>query len=231
MVQANFKYFEHLDEVNSYTATHFIEVAKRCIEEKGICRIALSGGNTPQAWFKMMAEKYRQALDYSCVEVYWVDERWVDSKSEESNFGNANRLWLARTDAVCFPIPTAIETIEHARSEYEWLLKEKFTENALDWVLLGAGVDGHTASIFPQDLSEKESEEWVQISRHPETGQMRLSMSLAFIMRAENKICMITGNSKRALMESLMNGKADHLPIGYVLQAGERNIIVSNISL
>ena len=66
--------------------------------------IALSGGSTPRAVFKSIAENYKDKIDWSKVKIFWGDERCVAPESDESNYKMAqenlfNTLALALTQA------------------------------------------------------------------------------------------------------------------------------------
>src|SRR5215472_7398895 len=56
--------------------------------------LCLSGGSTPAATYKMLAERFRLSVDWKEVQFYWGDERCVPPDDDASNFGMANRMML-----------------------------------------------------------------------------------------------------------------------------------------
>jgi 6-phosphogluconolactonase len=97
---------------------------------------------------------HRNDIDWKQVHVFWADERCVPEYHEESNFKLAVDALLSR---VAIPREN-IHRIkgedgpECAAEEYDRELRFFFGTiefPVFDLVLLGAGDDGHTASLFP----------------------------------------------------------------------------------
>jgi 6-phosphogluconolactonase len=164
--------------------------------------IALSGGNTPQMLFKMLnGMEYRQP-DWSRVQFFWVDERCVPASSQESNFGNADRLLFSRINIPrknLHPIngenDPAAETVRYA-GEMRRYIPHNNGGPVFDIVLLGMGDDGHTASLFPCVEILPEESMVCAVSAHPLTGQKRITITEWVINNAKEVIFLVTGNSK-----------------------------------
>ena len=136
-------------------AQFILRHARAAIAERGLFRLALSGGNTPRA---VHAELARCGVDlaWNRVQITFGDERCVPPEHADSNFRMARETML---DLV--PIPAGnvfrirgeIDSTTAAQ-EYEDKLAAvaaRFGEPRYvhDLVLLGLGEDGHTASLFP----------------------------------------------------------------------------------
>lgn len=114
---------------------------------------ALSGGSTPQAWYRWcIAER---AIPPTVAAGAWFtvsDERWVAATSPDSNYGNAARLLL---DPLGVPeghrLPWPVELAPKAASEAyaRAVAQVAGVGRAYDVCLLGLGDDAHTASLFP----------------------------------------------------------------------------------
>ncbi|MGH7441224.1 MAG: 6-phosphogluconolactonase, partial [bacterium] len=121
-------------------ADHFISKAQEALAARGRFRAALSGGRGPRGLFQVLAQK-TGALDWRKVELYWVDERWVDWKSADSNYGEAGRLWLdgLKAGPGCFPMYRGPGDPNEAAELYETLLARRLASKppVFDLVLLG----------------------------------------------------------------------------------------------
>ena len=142
---------------DTLVAAFVCEVSKFLNESKGLERpvhIALSGGSTPLAVFSQLRATTTRE-DWSNVHLYWGDERCVDPAHDESNYGSARNLLIK-------PLGISDEQVHRMKGEevprpeakrYSDLLMDQLpVENGMpvfDWVWLGMGEDGHTASIFP----------------------------------------------------------------------------------
>ena len=118
----------------------------------GVQHIALSGGSTPKQLYRLLAsEAWRGRVNWANLHLWWGDERCVPPQDPESNYGEAERLLLAYV-----PVPAAHihrmrgeaePTAERAR--YAADIATHIPDSRYDWIILGIGDDGHTASLFP----------------------------------------------------------------------------------
>src|SRR5436309_2412847 len=135
-----------------------VDVAAHAIATRGRFMWALAGGETPRTTYERLAlPPFRERVDWRHTWVFFGDERAVPPDHAGSNYRMAHEALLSRV-----PIPAAqvlrirgeAEDLEVAAAEYARALGEAFgtRRGALprfDLVLLGLGVDGHTASLFP----------------------------------------------------------------------------------
>jgi len=164
--------------------------------------IALSGGSTPKLLFKHLAEQYVDKIDWSKVHLFWGDERCVPPTDEESNFKMTNDLLLQHID-----IPeTNVHRIHgetppnREAKRYSEVIKEVVeTLDAIpcfDLIILGMGDDGHTASIFPNQLRLLEETDYCAVASHPETGQYRVTLTGRSLNNAKRVAFLVTGENK-----------------------------------
>ncbi|HTD25595.1 MAG TPA: 6-phosphogluconolactonase, partial [Candidatus Elarobacter sp.] len=135
-----------------------VDVAAHAIAARGRFMWALAGGETPRTTYERLAlPPFRERVDWRHTWVFFGDERAVPPDDAGSNYRMAHEALLSRV-----PIPAAqvlrirgeAEDLEVAAADYARALGEAFgtRRGALprfDLVLLGLGVDGHTASLFP----------------------------------------------------------------------------------
>ena len=131
-----------------------VETLGQAIDQKGRASIALAGGSTPQAAYRLLASNnFRELVDWPKVEWFFGDERFVSAGDDRSNEKMARACILAPLRIAETRIHGMVRTEDPITSAhlYEKLLTEKLGDNWFDLVLLGIGDDGHTLSLFPGD--------------------------------------------------------------------------------
>lgn len=185
--------------------------------------LALSGGSTPLAVFRQLAlSTYPE--EWERVQIYWGDERCVPSSDPESNYGNATKFMLEPlglgSDQV-HPI-RGDEQPEKEAERYSLLLKEQLPlQNGFpvfDWIWLGLGEDGHTASIFPHQIGYWKSDKTCVVADHPESGQKRITLTGGVINAARRVAFLVAGESKSKVVNDIVMKEGDYLdyPAFYV---------------
>ncbi len=185
--------------------------------------IALSGGSTPIKIYQSLSEKDRKSIDWTRVVFYWGDERCVPPESEESNYGNAKRFFLDYLEIPSGNIRRIKGEEDPAREveRYSSLLNPLPVLNnfpVFDLIFLGVGEDGHTASLFPDNLSLLESDNRVVNTRFPKTGQDRISLTAKLINNARRIVFLVSGQSKNEITDDLFrdDAKAKSYPAYYI---------------
>ena len=166
--------------------TEFILEATRAIEsfissqQEDTIRIALSGGSSPVEVYKKLAES--KVIDWSKVELYLVDERFVGADDIESNQRMIKECLVDKIDDLkgFFTFDTS-KNIDEAVQSYDQLIK-KMNTPLFDLVILGMGADGHTASLFPHGPELDELENMALHSISPNGVADRLSLSFPALM-------------------------------------------------
>lgn len=190
-------------------------------EPDRIFNIAVSGGNTPALMFDLWANEYLDITPWNRMKIYWVDERCVPPEDSDSNYGMMRNLLLGIA-----PIP--YENVFRIRGEakpvkeavrYSELVKQQLPYRLgwpeFDIVLLGAGDDGHTSSIFPGQENLLTSISSYVVSIHPCNGQKRIAMTGYPILNARHVIFLITGKNKADVVEEICNS-GDTGPAAYI---------------
>jgi len=186
--------------------------------------LAISGGKTPNLLFTVLASKYANSKIWQNVHFWWVDERMVPTNNPESNFGVANNLLFSMIS-----IPE--ENIHRIKGEntpeaealsYSSQIQEKLPlQNGwpvFDLILLGMGEDGHTASIFPDQIHLLDSMHICEVATQPSSGQRRITLTGKAICNASKVFFLITGSNKAERLSEIWNipEKAKLLPAGQI---------------
>lgn len=184
-----------------------------------IIHIAVSGGNTPKKFFKAIKD---YPIKWKNIHLWWVDDRLVPVDSVESNYGEAKRILL---DYIAIPESNVHRIVGEATnyiieaSRYSSEIMENVPLDAencpvFDWVILGMGADGHTASLFPGKIDLTETK-FAIVAQHPETAQYRISLSAPAIMHAKRVTFIVTGADKHDMLTKIKN-KTITVPAGLV---------------
>lgn len=209
-----------MNKINTYkTASDaYIEVTHRLVKlAKTGGNVALSGGETPKLLFNIMAEQFRDT-DWSKLNFFWGDERMVPPESAESNYGFFFRT-LVSTELIdrqqVFQI-SYFGNEEKSLKDYQAKLQEKVPfKNGFpqfDLIILGLGEDGHTASIFPDNLESFTSLEMAEITMHPNGQQRRITLTGSTLNSAKAVYFLTTGEGKRDIINEVIIQKNMALP-------------------
>ena len=193
---------------------YFVQLANECIEKKGKFTVALSGGNTPMALYKLLASPIFSAqINWKKVFIFWGDERCVSLDSSENNAFNAKNVFLSKIKIPAkniFIIPVD-EPPANAAIYYEATIKIFFKTDKpiFDLILLGMGDDGHTASLFPNTSILKEKTTLAKEVFLANKNVWRVSLTAGIINDAMHKLFLVAGKEKRPMLNIVLKGEKD----------------------
>jgi 6-phosphogluconolactonase len=204
-----------MHNVNLLLAKKFITLATNNISENGEFHAALSGGNTPQAFYSLLASPlYANQIAWDKVHIYLTDERFVPIAHPDSNSGMIQRLLLNHV-----PIPakqihamkTEHTTPEAAGEEYHQLIKK---HPQLDFILLGVGEDGHIASLFPDTAILTIPDKLAAAVYVPAIQAWRISLTVTTIHQAKHIALLFSGASKaKIITKALFENSQTNYPV------------------
>ncbi len=189
--------------------------AQTAMAENEYFSLALSGGRTPATLFRLLATDYLEQIDWTRVQVFWGDERYVPWEDARSNYRLAWETVLSLAPIPpenLHPMPTDFVDPEEAAITYETLLKNHYPDRVwprLDLVLLGLGADGHTASLFPGSAALAEQQRWVVATRSEGEEIFRLSLTLPVLNQAACLYFLVTGTEKAEALRRAVLGPPD----------------------
>lgn len=212
--------FEGAEAVARVAASRICQVVNTVVRNKGICRLALSGGRTPLgAYQAIRTQGLVSEMPWDRLHLFWSDERCVPLADPRSNAGEAMRSMgipegLPRENI--HPINGKLGPIEGSLA-YEQTIREQFgikdnTKPMFDLLLLGMGPDGHVASLFPGAAALAEKQRWVIGAEPPqgvEPAVERISLTMPVINAARNVLFIVTGEAKREALEKARSGDPD----------------------
>ncbi len=198
--------------------------------------IAISGGSTPSLLFALLAKEYKEKINWAKFRLFWVDERCVEPTDSESNYGVVDNLLLKHIDIpkenVFRMRGEEVPAVEAERYQ-EVLLNTLPQANGVpqfDMVLLGMGDDGHTASIFPNQMELLHTDDFVSVGQHPVSGQNRITLTGTVICKAVYVAFIITGSSKIKVVEEVIHEKDyfESYPAYYIMSNCDTDIFLDN---
>lgn len=187
--------------------------------EQGVARVALTGGRTGVAVLEQVRQDpNRQQVDWSRVDVYWSDERFLPHDHPERNERQAREALLEHVDIDpdrVHPMPAQDgefgSDADAAADAYEELLTGSVPAGAplFDVCLLGVGEEGHVASVFPESPAVAETRRLaVAVRGCPKPPPTRISLTLPAVRRSREVWLMTCGEAKAAAVAAALRGAA-----------------------
>jgi 6-phosphogluconolactonase len=211
-LEPSVKIFETPLALATRAAEEFYRIVNKYVSQQKNIYIALSGGNTPKLLFKTLAENYKEKINWEFINFYWVDERCVPSNDIESNYGMAKRYLLDKikiSGSNIHRIKGEDEPVNEALRYSKEVAVTVPMERMLpqfDLILLGLGSDGHTASIFPNQMQLLESEKNYETAVQPETKQERITLTGKVINNAKQVYFLVSGIDKAVVVSQILQG-------------------------
>lgn len=205
-------------------ARQFTEDLVNWINDKDKVFLALSGGSTPKTLFQLWTAEYLDKIDWSKFHFFWGDERCVPPDSDESNYGAANELFLKHlpeSDRHVYRIKGENDPEKEAK-RYAQLIADTLPmvggRPQFDVLLMGMGDDGHTASIFPNQMELLSAEPICRTAKHPESGQTRVTLTGPIINHGERIAFLVTGEGKADRIAEIFSDapESNEYPAAYI---------------
>lgn len=213
--------FSNKEEITPYAANIFVAAAQNAIQKRGCFLVALTGGSSPVAIYKLLATpEYKAKIDWENIFVFWGDERWVPLDDERSNAKMSsdhllNHVGIPKSNL--FPMYKQGFSPEEYALQYEKLIKILTGEDGqFDLILLGMGDDGHTASLFPGEAVLHENNKWVSAYYLESQSMHRITLTAPFINRAKEIVVITFGENKAHALNEVLYG--DYNPEKYPMQ-------------
>src|SRR6478735_355183 len=180
------------------------------VGNRGQAVIVLTGGTVGIALLRHVAA-YAPDVDWSKVQLFWGDERFVPAEDADRNYRQAREALL---ETISIPSANVHEMaasdgefgddIEAAALAYEKLLPEEF-----DVHLLGMGGEGHINSLFPDtDAVREDSRLVIAVTASPKPPPRRITLTLPAVRRAREVWLVVAGAEKAEAAAAAINGAA-----------------------
>lgn len=194
--------------------------------DAGIARIVLTGGGIGTAVLAALGlAPGRDAIDWSRIEFWWGDERYLPSGDPERNETSARAVLLnhvdidpARVHSIEGPdrSVSAEESAEHYADHLRTHARPEDHGGVphFDIVLLGLGPDAHVASLFPAHPAVRDIDRWaVAVHGSPKPPPTRVTLTLLAINAASDVWVLASGAEKATAVRLALDPSAGALQV------------------
>ena len=211
---------ESADALNTVVAEQFVRLTTAATRERGRCAVALSGGSTPKAVYRLLAtEPFRSQARWDQIHFFWGDERHVPPDHVDSNYRMAMDAMLSNVPVTASQIHRMhgdLADAERAAQEYEDEIREFFGRDRLpvfDLIHLGLGTDGHTASLFPGTAALDARRRVCVANWVPRFESYRITLTLPVLDAARAVVFIVTGADKASIVRRVLQDGAAAAPL------------------
>ena len=198
----------------------FIAEAQKAIKAKDAFYVAISGGHTPRRFFELLGELPQvSSLRWDKIQLFWVDERYVQPDSQWSNYKLAADTFLTKVPIPqenVHRIPTEHDDFKAAASCYEQTIREVFGlgENQnpeFDLIILGMGAEGHTGSLFPNSYARFDTEDLACVVYVLDEKLNRITLTHPVLCAASRLAVLVSGPEKAGILKEVLTSEMDEV--------------------
>ena len=206
MQQLQWQKGQDREELARNLAAHVAGLLTEQLARKEQVSLAVSGGSTPSLFFQYLS---RCQLPWQRVSVVPVDERWVESGSDQAN-ESLIRSHLLQGEAARAYFVSLLGQGDDPHEAVQWANERLAgTVMPLTLAIMGMGADGHTASWFPGDPASDQAlsddtESGYCLTRASSPPHTRLTLSWPCIRDAVHCLLHIHGEDKRRVLEAVL---------------------------
>lgn len=205
--------FAEADHALDRLAGELVVHALECVRRFGDFHLALSGGSTPMPLYeRLMIDPAYRRMPWRKTHLWIVDERRVPFDDDRSNYKHIKEIIGDHSDIPPNQLHPMEATRDDADVAYEQALQEALGwrekgQDRLDFVLLGMGPDGHTASLFPNSRALDVDDRLVTLNDGPTVVPPdRVTMTYKLINASRMIVPLVIGAGKAEMVERVATG-------------------------
>jgi 6-phosphogluconolactonase len=223
------------------------DIAKRlsdAIAERGQALLCVSGGKSPIPLFEALS---KFPISWQHVTITLVDERCVPASHPDSNAALVQRHLLTNCAAAARFLPWPPQALpeslastpnkpwaEQAGERQQWAESVEAALRPLwpaDVVVLGMGMDGHTASLFSQAQGVDQAlnaggHSLCAALRPPHAPHDRLTLTLSALLSSRHVALQISGAAKSHIYQLAREKAARGRPVSLLLSQARSPVSV-----
>lgn len=225
----NLTLFETREAAAEAAALMIAQALEAGLTEDGAASLMVSGGNTPKRVFALLS---KANLDWARVTVGLVDERWVAPDHPDSNERLVRSALLQGKAAVATFLP--MKTSAALPADAEAACNALYAPHcaAPDFVLMGMGGDGHTASWFPgmdglAGIVSPDEARCVAAVEAPQAVQpLRMTLTGPAVYAAKQALLLVFGAEKRSMLLAASEVDPMAVPVRFAIDGLGRRLSV-----
>ena len=185
------------EECEKQASSVIKEILKEAIKEKNYAVLAIPGGRSVSGIFKKLKN---EKIAWDKVHIFMVDERYVPTDHEDSNYKLAYENFLEELyEEKKIPFENLNPfKIEEGVEKYYEKIKEK---KGFDIILLSAGEDNHVAGLYPNYSILDDTESYLYINKSPKPPSERITASRKLIQNSKNCVLLFFGDDKKEALK------------------------------
>ncbi len=195
--------FQSQDKINLAAVRRILSAADEAIAKHNNFLVVLAGGSTPKNVYQLLAKK---DANWAKWHIYHNDDRCLPVDHDERNSKMARNAWLNHVsipEAQIHDIPAELGNVEGAKIYAQTLAGVQ----TFDLVILGLGEDGHTASLFPNQVVDN-SADAVPVFEAPKPPADRITISQNRLNNTTEVMFLVTGANKQDAVDNWRNDVA-----------------------
>jgi 6-phosphogluconolactonase len=227
----NINISKDIEALSENFCTELINEINSLLLKNSKVNIALSGGRTPKTIFRKLVS-FKEKINWEKVNFFWGDERCVHPDDSQSNYGMTKKYLFDH-------IKVPSENIFRIKGENDpWGETKRYSDvirnnlsihnnlPAYEIMLLGLGEDGHTVSIFPDQMELLESDNVCEVAFHPATKRERITITGRIINNSERIYFLVAGKNKAAAVGKILNKEGNYTELpGYYIKPVNGKVI------
>lgn len=210
--------FKDANALAAGAAEEFVTRLGQLLEELPQVHVQVTGGTIGIATLAAIADREdAHLLDWSRVHVWWGDERFVPSNSDDRNSVQASKALLSKIPATNqhqFPASDQGLTLDEAASFFA--AEYSAINPTFSIAFVGMGPDGHICSLFPGKPEIPAGIKVIAEHDSPKPPPQRLSFSYEAMNQVEEIWFVVAGADKQHAVSVAFGDDPTSLPVGRV---------------
>ncbi len=196
-------FYDNADMQAQRLADEIAALLLKDIRKRGVALLILAGGSSP---CKLITNLAKKLLPWDNVQITLTDERRVPLDSEYSNYGQVVRLFKEQGVDIA-PVSLLGDGI-------------KSLNFPATVTVLGMGLDGHIASLFPAQNHSCEDSILIN-ALAPAEPKSRISLTMEALLDTNHLILLVNGQGKRDIIENKLD---QDLPVSKLISLAKDNL-------
>lgn len=202
-------------ELSDAIAARLVTTIADAQTRQDLVQVSLTGGSLgSDLWASVAALEARSDVDWSRVELWWGDERYLPAGDKDRNDVQNDAAGLATLPLDPARVhrvlgPDGSDSAEASATAYAESIRAT-DAGAFDIMILGVGPDGHIASLFPGHPAQQ-TQDAIAVAVHdsPKPPPDRVSLTFEALRRSREVWFIVAGADKA---EAVANGVAGATP-------------------